>query len=161
MNSRSFLPPQVQETIEILVMTPAELAKHVEQPRSESEAVLERSSTAVLSLEMAVASTLCRILEAKVYEMEGEHGTGSLESDIAMIEASKVEMGSKEWHSLVYRSSQKRLVREYLGLARNQLQSVMRDMAQAVDIELAKDASMQTSRQDKTSKHLPTTSKQS
>ena len=53
-------------------------------------------------LRMAALTTLSRLLEAKVVELEGDDGTGPLETDIALLQARRSEQDVSGAGVLIY-----------------------------------------------------------
>lgn len=89
-----------------------------------------------LGEDMALITTLVRLLELRVLELEAEEeGTGPLEAD----EARLVEGAGKlaPWLSscLLYRVGQKRLARGYLAVARRELQTTLGALQAAMEAE--------------------------
>jgi hypothetical protein len=90
-----------------------------------------------LGAEMALITTLVRLLELKVVELEGEEeGTGPLEGDEVRLE----EQGGGRlapWlrSCLLYRAGQKRLARGWLAAARRELQETLGALRAAEEAE--------------------------
>ena len=80
-------------------------------------------------LRLALLTTLVRLLELKIRELEGsEHGSGSLESDEKLLEQAKGSLNAQQRAALIYRSGQKRLARQYLLYGNALLQQEMRHL---------------------------------
>jgi hypothetical protein len=99
---------------------------------------------------MASLSILCRLLEARVLELEDEHkGTGSLEADEALLAAHDASVSTaavvggegggrlpyRTWCAVVYRAGQKRTVRLNLVGCRKELQVVLALMDEVADAQ--------------------------
>lgn len=118
------LPPGVMSVIEVFVMDPidvkAELENSVSPPHSGPHACTERNDvkgkTAIeeSGLRLAVLTTVMRLIELQIAELEGEEtGTGSLEQDEMVVKAGGLS-SSRHGYALAYRMGQKRLARDYL-----------------------------------------------
>lgn len=132
------LPRGVMETLEVFVMEKKDIAAELSKaeagilsrgalasrgpqgsdPRPPSpESDVQRSG-----LRLAVLTTVVRLLELKLSELES--GTGPLEADLKLLLSEKVNQ-HKQRCALVYRASQKRLAREYLVHCNRLLQQEM------------------------------------
>lgn len=92
-----------------------------------------------LGLRMGALATLVKMLEVRVEEQEGDEGTGTLERDMQLLQ--KAGRGSSDSSEaqrhacIVYRCEQKRITREYLRMARSELQdilAVMQDIGDSI-----------------------------
>jgi hypothetical protein len=156
------LPPGVMATLEVFVMEPAAVAAELGSAaeaeaagagpasvpaatadaaragrRDAAAAALARSG-----LRMALLTALARLLEAAVDEMEGSSsGTGSLEADVALLEAAGNDDNNDDNNggasaalpprvraAVVYRAGQKRLARAWLARADALLAREMRHL---------------------------------
>lgn len=101
-----------------------------------------------LGLQMAILTTFARLLELKMITMEGEEGTGPLETDLQLLVAADAAAesagssgsdSSSAWgdpgalptwkrHCLLYRAGQKALVRSYITAARAELQDTLAEL---------------------------------
>ncbi|KAL3140376.1 hypothetical protein ABBQ38_004637 [Trebouxia sp. C0009 RCD-2024] len=120
------LPKDVEQALKILVMMPKQLASQLASEEELGPADNTLDAVEQSGERMAVLTTLVGLLELKHLQMEGEDGTGSLESDIQLIEAEQDDadggtMSETKRACLIYRSSQKRIAREYLIMARQEL----------------------------------------
>jgi hypothetical protein len=110
---------------------------------SETDATQEQMQR--LGLDMAVLTTFARLLELKMVEMEGEGGTGSLESDLQQMAdaaarennsgngagtAAQLDGSLPTWqrNCVLYRAGQKALVRSYITAARVELQTTLAEL---------------------------------
>jgi hypothetical protein len=154
----SALPPGARRVLEVFIAEPAEVARQLEAlegPDGERTAggggggapaagAEERAGLAAaearveaLGEEMALMTTLVRLLELKVLELEGEEsGTGPLERDTARLEGAEgARLAPWLRACLSYRAGQKALARGYLAAARAELQATLRALQRAVDAE--------------------------
>jgi hypothetical protein len=150
----SALPPDARRVLEVFVAEPAEVARQLEAAEGgggdEAEGgggsgsnasgggALAAASARVeaLGVEMALITTLARLLELKVLELEGEtEGTGPLEADATRLETDGPRLAPWLRACLVYRAGQKALARAYLGAARAELQATLRALQRAVEAE--------------------------
>jgi hypothetical protein len=97
-----------------------------------------------LGLQMAILTTFSRLLELKMIHLEGDEGTGPLETDLQLLataDAAAEQAGSSgawgdagsalpTWkrHCLLYRAGQKALVRSYITAARAELQDTLAEL---------------------------------
>lgn len=125
-------------------MAPHEVAVALEaapgRPASGTRPAAKPGSAEQLSLELALYTTFTALLRMKLAELEGPDaggeegtGTGSLERDLAVLEAGPEALlgtdgGSVAWQCVLYRAAQKRIVRGYLRDADAHLQGVMAQM---------------------------------
>ncbi|CAG9464108.1 unnamed protein product [Pedinophyceae sp. YPF-701] len=71
--------------------------------------------------QLSVVTTLARLLETRIVDLEGPEGTGPLEHDIGLLEGSAADahpLEPLEEACAMYRAQQKRLTREWAVLAR-------------------------------------------
>ncbi|KAA6422499.1 MAG: hypothetical protein FRX49_07674 [Trebouxia sp. A1-2] len=126
------LPEEVEEILKIFVMVPKQLRAEVVSELDPEPAQNTLDAVEESGERMAVLTTLVGLLELKHLQLEGESGTGSLEADMKLIEAEANKEGDRipdaKWACLVYRSSQKRIAREYLIRARKELAAEMNRM---------------------------------
>ncbi|KAL4859907.1 Mannan endo-1 [Chlorella vulgaris] len=137
-NASSPLPEGVMETLEVFVLSPQQLQQELQ---GASPGVADGASSSSSSSEglgsssgrvpgMAVLTTLLRLLELKVAEMEGvEDGTGPLEQDEELLKAASL-LSRNQRHALIYRIGQKRLARAFLLDCRARLQQEMQRLRQ-------------------------------
>ncbi|MEW5303031.1 MAG: hypothetical protein WDW36_005763 [Sanguina aurantia] len=79
-----------------------------------------------LGMRLATLTTLERLLAVKSAEIEDtETGTGSLERDEGLLSLGQASVPPRVWACLVYRVGQKRLIRTYITLVREELQKLM------------------------------------
>ena len=91
-----------------------------------------------LGADMALLTTLVRLLEVQVVQLEGaDEGTGPLEADEARLAEDGHKLAPWLRGVLVYRAGQKRLARAYLEAARAELQETLRRLQRAVEAENA------------------------
>ena len=134
-------PSDVIEMMEVMVMSPKELAAELEGlEKAEVSAAAGSRSGAMKGKDLkepsfAALTLLVRLMQLQVYNLEGPGGTGSLEHDTALmlkhLMAEKDGEGASEYagsplsrnayHALVYRMNQKRIARAYLALAERML----------------------------------------
>jgi hypothetical protein len=80
-------------------------------------------------LRLALLTTLVRLLELKIRELESnDRGSGPLEADEKLLEQAKNKLNEQQRMALIYRSSQKRLARQYLLYGNALLQQEMRHL---------------------------------
>ncbi|CAL8466595.1 g6131 [Coccomyxa elongata] len=121
---QQLMPEAAWGTLEVLVMEPRQLAQELEAGAGPTSQQPSPPSTPVeaAGLRLAVMTTLVRLLEVKLAELEGEGGTGSLENDVQLLEGPLSRPGGQAHRRLrdcvVYRAGQKRIVRGYLQIAR-------------------------------------------
>ncbi len=153
--SGSVLPPEARRVLEVFVMDAEEVARQLDEGEaaaggssssgsstsSRSSSGRAASSTELverLGSEMALITTLVRLLELQVLELEGdEEGTGPLEADEARLAEEPDRLAPWLRACLLYRAGQKRLARLYLAAARGELQGTLRALRAAVDAEEA------------------------
>mmetsp|Transcript_21870 Transcript_21870/g.39020 ORF Transcript_21870/g.39020 Transcript_21870/m.39020 type:complete len:509 (+) Transcript_21870:377-1903(+) len=90
-----------------------------------------------LGLRMATISTLVRMLEIRVMELEGAEGTGTLEADLALLkkgEKAGSNINSRRRSAIVYRTGQKKLTRELLAATRQELGQILKCVTLARDL---------------------------
>jgi hypothetical protein len=131
------LPNGVMETLEVFVMEKKDVLAELNR-EGEGGAAADRGSSGGQSslseiessgLRLALLTTLVRLLELKIRELEGsEHGSGSLESDEKLLEQAKGSLNAQQRAALIYRSGQKRLARQYLLYGNALLQQEMRHL---------------------------------
>lgn len=145
------IPPEVMQTLEVFVMETKDLTREIESIDSDDDnnytcstsggAIAGRKSVIPSDIQrsglrMALLTTLVRLLELKVLELEGvESGTGSLENDERLMMRSgegggrggeeALLLSGRERMALVYRMGQKRLAREYLDYGKELLEREM------------------------------------
>lgn len=125
-------PSEVWRVLEAFVLQPHEVEEEMKNLLSSSEeeqnaSLMDTSSD--IGLHMSKVSTLIFLLKRKLNELEGSNGTGSLESDIEMLEAiRKGKESTSQWSTLVYRAEQKHLTREWLCISEIHMQEVMSQM---------------------------------
>jgi hypothetical protein len=167
----SIIPNAAREVLEVFVLDKRELAAALEQQQkagpglhtpsssnssSSSKADPVQQKMQQLGLSMAVLTTFTRLLELKLIAMEGDEGTGPLESDLQQLAAADAAAAagqrlggsngsnagsSPSWgdaggdglpawkrHCLLYRAGQKALVRSYITAARAELQSTLAEL---------------------------------
>ncbi|CAD7704284.1 unnamed protein product [Ostreobium quekettii] len=137
---RGVFPDRMWKVLEVFVMEPEEVASRLGESSPGSQGMgrsipKKGGNLRDLGLEMAAATTLVRLLEMKMVEMEGPEGTGRLEDDIKIIEEANSgasTMSQSKWSCLVYRAQQKHLVREWLDVSGRHLQDVMNRLEGAV-----------------------------
>lgn len=116
------VPAEAWQTLQLLVSEPQRL-----QALANSSGAAFSSPEEEEGTHLAGLTALVRLLELKLYELEGEQGTGPLEDDIRLLEAH--ENGTTLSNSLqaciIYRAGQKRLARLYLDAARSALTQEM------------------------------------
>lgn len=84
-----------------------------------------------LGVDMAITTTLVRLLELKLLELEGEEGTGSLDGDEVLLKQHKdgqLRLPDWQYACVVYRAGQKQLVRGYLVHAKQHLQHTLEEL---------------------------------
>lgn len=133
------LPQDVEETLKILVMMPKQLAAELASEESVVPAQNTLDEVEESGERMAVLTTLVGLLQLKHTQMEdNEDGTGSLESDIQLMDADNDNEGDSTSDAkracLRYRSSQKRIAREYWIRAREELDSELNRMRKLQEI---------------------------
>jgi hypothetical protein len=136
----SMFPSDVLQTLEIFVIDSEELdtrIKEIDGEPNRAESSEMASEMASSGLRMAVLTTIVRLLELKIEELEGvETGTGSLENDYKILSAIETEQmnttamphSGPTRHQLValkHRMEQKKLTREYLKKFNSLLQDEM------------------------------------
>ena len=141
------IPSEVMQTLEVFVMETKDLTRELESidnsghDNNNSGAIAGRKSVIPndiqrSGLRMALLTTLVRLLELKVLELEGmESGTGSLENDERLMMRSVTGeegggeegalLSGRERMALVYRIGQKKLAREYLDYGKELLEREM------------------------------------
>lgn len=122
------LPRGVMETLEVFVMEKKDIAAELSKAQAgtmASGAIASDSSDVERSgLRLAVLTTIVRLLELKLSELES--GTGSMEADLKLLLSETVtNIDHKRRCALLYRTSQKRLAREYLVHCNRLLQQEM------------------------------------
>lgn len=137
---RTQLPAQLWPVLEVLVLREQELVDCLAAlERPDLAPAPPSPSSPDLGLQLGMTSTLVRLLEQRVVELEGESGTGTWEADCALLEAwAQTHPASqhtpssevRRYNALVYRTEQKRLAREYLVLARKEMQALLHTMSQ-------------------------------
>lgn len=136
------MPPNVFETLEVFVLDQADVKaalQHLIEGKSDSPALMDgQSEIASSGLRMAVLTTVTRLVEVKLDELESyTKGTGPLESDIKLLEAIEKEQQSitamphsgpteNQKAALYHRLEQKRLARDYLKFFNDELQKEMK-----------------------------------
>lgn len=135
------LPVGTVETLEVFVMEPRTLAQELEVAYAGEGEGTSRAGGSVAGggqlgmsdmersgLRMALLTTLVRLLELKVLELEGtESGSGPLQADLQLLH-SGTQLTAPQAAALKYRSGQKRLAREYLVRANALLGLEMRHL---------------------------------
>ncbi|GBF87660.1 hypothetical protein Rsub_00371 [Raphidocelis subcapitata] len=153
----SALPSEARAVLEAFIMPPEQVAARLDAlgrggdeaaaaaavsgaaAAGEAEGVTQRVER--LGNEMALITTLVRLLELRVLALEGdEEGTGPLEADEARLAADGPLLAPWLRACLLYRMGQKALARAYLAAARHELQDTMRALRAAVDVEEAEAA---------------------
>ncbi|KAL0023620.1 hypothetical protein WJX77_008160 [Trebouxia sp. C0004] len=138
------LPEEVEEILKIFVMVPKQLSAEVVSELEPEPAQNTLDAVEESGERMAVLTTLVGLLELKHLQLEGESGTGSLEADMKLIEAEANHEGKRtpdaRWACLIYRSSQKRIAREYLIRAREELGAEMNRMRELQQRQLCRSA---------------------
>lgn len=93
-------------------------------------------------LRLAVITTLSRLLELRMNEQEGPEGTGLLEDDLKYLESGPLHRsppvdvaGYRQWLSVVYRSEQKAIVRQWWTATKRDLKDTMYRLEQLVQQE--------------------------
>lgn len=153
----SVVPDAARQVLEVFVLDRHELAAAFEQLHQPGAADSSSSSGGddpvqmkmqQLGLQMAILTTFARLLELKMIAMEGEEGTGSLESDLVQLAAADAteqqqhagsngcgtgdngSNGLPVWkrNCLLYRAGQKALVRSYITAARAELQDTLAEL---------------------------------
>lgn len=82
-----------------------------------------------------MSAPLHRLLAVKSTEIEdAENGTGSLERDESLLSLGQAGVPPRVWACLVYRVGQKRLIRTYITLVREELQKLMVLLRQAEEL---------------------------
>jgi hypothetical protein len=122
------LPRGVMETLEVFVMEKKDIAAELSKAQAgimTSGAVASDSSDVERSgLRLAVLTTIVRLLELKLSELES--GTGPMEADLKLLLSETVtNLDHKRRCALLYRTSQKRLARDYLVHCNRLLQQEM------------------------------------
>lgn len=153
----SALPAEARAVLEVFIMPLEQVAARLEAlergddeaaaaaavsgaaAAGEAESVTQRVER--LGNEMALITTLVRLLELRVLALEGdEEGTGPLEADEARLASDGARLAPWLRACLLYRLGQKALARAYLSAARRELQDTMRALRAAVDVEEAEAA---------------------
>lgn len=153
------LPPGVMETLEVFVMEKKDVEEELlsrqeihsgsnsRNSRSGAAASRVRKSAAGAhsmsevessGLRLALLTTLVRLLELKVRELEGgEEGTGLVEKDESLLshegKGSEGGLSVRQRAAVVYRLGQKKLARKYLLYANALLQQEMRHLKDLTD----------------------------
>lgn len=131
------LPAGVMETLEVFVMEPKDVLAELDGTAQGSGAAAGRTQSAhsmgeleQSGLRLALLTTLVRLLELKVDELENPAtGTGPLEDDEKMVEGGTAgEVSGHRRQALVYRLGQKKVARQYLIYANELLQQEMRHL---------------------------------
>ncbi|KAL4425721.1 hypothetical protein ABPG75_009737 [Micractinium tetrahymenae] len=144
----SDLPEHVLETLEVFVMPAAQVAAELEAADTAGAAGAAGSTSGGGSSSskqqqqqqqgdeeersgqrMALLTTLVRLLELKVLEMEGQEGTGPLEADEQLLASAGDVLPRNQKHALLYRMGQKALARAYLVHAKRLLEQEMAHLA--------------------------------
>lgn len=135
------LPHGVMETLEVFVMEKKDVLAELHSqgggeihPRGaaadraagESRGRQSLSEIESSGLRLALLTTLVRLLELKIRELEGS--TGPLEADEKLLEQAKMKLNAQQRAALIYRSGQKRLARQYLLYGNALLQQEMRHL---------------------------------
>lgn len=131
------LPEGVMETLEVFVMEKKDVVVELEADGGSGSAAGRAASTAGAhsmsevessGLRLALLTTLVRLLELKVHELESsESGTGGIEIDEKLL-AEAQGMSQRQRAALVYRLGQKWLARQYLLYTNALLQQEMRHL---------------------------------
>jgi len=135
------LPEGVMETLEVFVMEPRTLAAELEAAYASASDGGSSSGGSVSGggqvgmsdversgLRMALMTTLVRLLELKVLELEGtESGSGPLQADLQLLH-SGTQLTGPQAAAVTYRSGQKWLAREYLVKANELLGQEMKHL---------------------------------
>jgi len=130
---RNMVPADVLDTIKIFVMDAEQLDEcildHISEdgaPRRVRSNGNDQSPAAASGMRMAILTTIVRLLEVKLDQLESlQNGTGSLESDAKILEAITKEQENTtamphsgptrhQMAALHHRMEQKKLAREYL-----------------------------------------------
>ena len=125
-NCQDPLPQEGHHVLETLVMTAEEteaLARADADFDINKLPKLER-----LSIELAVYTSFCKLLSLHLHALEGPEGSGTLDSDVAIIAQGPASVSADTWNCVVYRAGQKRIVREYLSLANDRMGKVTTQM---------------------------------
>jgi len=135
------LPRGVMETLEVFVMEKKDVLAELNNQEGEevhtrgaaadrapgnSRGVHSLSEIESSGLRLALLTTLVRLLELKIKELEGT--TGPLEADEKLFEEAKLKLNAQQRAALIYRSGQKRLARQYLVYGNALLQQEMRHL---------------------------------
>mmetsp|Transcript_29723 Transcript_29723/g.87957 ORF Transcript_29723/g.87957 Transcript_29723/m.87957 type:complete len:158 (-) Transcript_29723:139-612(-) len=85
-----------------------------------------------LGVRLGALAAAVKMLEARVQDQEGEHGSGTMEQDKELLrdmqnmDTTQMSTSQRRRHAcVVYRYEQKRIAREYLKMARSELQDVL------------------------------------
>jgi hypothetical protein len=126
------LPPGVMETLEVFVMEKKDVAAELEGAGEGATAGRPASVAGLTEMEgsglrLALLTTLVRLLELKVSELDGgEDGTGPPEGDERLL--GEAVLSKRQRAAVVYRLGQKRLARQYLLYTNALLQQEMRHL---------------------------------
>ena len=140
---KTMVPADVLETIKIFVMDVEHLDEYMLDQMSEDGAPSPmrsngQSPAAASGMRMAILTTIVRLLEVKLDQLESlQNGTGSLESDYKILEAITKEQENTtamphsgptrhQMAALHHRMEQKKLAREYLTEFNKYLQDEMK-----------------------------------
>jgi hypothetical protein len=151
----SIVPDAARQVLEVFVLDKRELAAALAGSGSSSSSSSSSTADPVqqkmqqLGLQMAILTTFARLLELKMLQMEGDKGTGPLETDLQLLataDATAEQAGSSgsdsnstwgdagsalpTWkrHCLLYRAGQKALVRSYITATRAELQDTLAEL---------------------------------
>jgi hypothetical protein len=136
------LPRGVMETLEVFVMEKKDVVAELnntqqgkgihsrgaaaDRAADESRGLNCMSEIESSGLRLALLTTLVRLLELKIRELEAS--TGSLEADEKLWEQAKLKLNAQQRAALMYRRGQKRLARHYLLYGNALLQQEMRHL---------------------------------
>lgn len=129
-----FLPDDVLQTLEVFVMERKQLLAELTAAAEQETAVNTLTPVEKSGERMAVLTTLVGLLMKTHDELEGDEGTGSLEDDMKILEEAEWDdhdsISDRQLACVIYRSSQKRIAREYLIRAQQELAKEMQRLKQ-------------------------------
>lgn len=136
------LPQDVAETLKVFVMDAGDVQRALIQHQEDALVAVKKREDAMeeSGMRLAIATTLVRLLELKLEELENvEQGTGTLQHDENLLAQSRrqekgsskgadgmVALTDREKNALMYRMGCKKLTRSYLAYANELLHQEMR-----------------------------------